>query len=33
MARPAPHPGLPTRRLGRTGYEVTALGIGGWLER
>ena len=22
---------LPTRRLGRTGYEVTVLGVGGWL--
>ncbi len=28
FAVPAP---LPIRRLGRTGYRVTALGIGGWL--
>jgi D-threo-aldose 1-dehydrogenase len=24
---------LPTRRLGRTGYDVSALGVGGWLGR
>ena len=24
-------PGLPRRRLGRTGYTVSALGVGGWL--
>ena len=27
----APPPALPRRRLGRTGYSVSALGVGGWL--
>ena len=27
----ADRPALPRRRLGRTGFEVPALGIGGWL--
>ncbi|MDQ3701194.1 MAG: aldo/keto reductase, partial [Chloroflexota bacterium] len=25
--------GLPRRRLGRTGLEAAALGVGGWLGR